>query len=369
MSNRLSAFSAHIPPDLLAQLLDLNIRTVADFILTPPIDLLTRLPRGSTSLGELTDCIESVAQEVAAAGVNGEEMYEAEMLRAAEMDGEDVRAGIAELDALVGGSFGGAVGGRVIEVSGDKGGGKTALALHIALNHLAHYERAAAIWLDTTGELSPGRITQAYPAHTGPAAGTALERLHISLAFDLDTVYNVLDSLRSVLQDMRRWWPSCRSLRELARSQSLCILVINTSTNANGSNPSSVFAETTRKPALGPSFTFLTDTTLWVAHPPPPSERDSDPFLEDPSEEDKSVVNPAEVRVVEVFRSSMSVSWPIIELILASCITDFEPPAAIPAADFHISKAAIILEVFPLVPPILHLTTRGHGGSSTARPI
>ncbi|KAA1467710.1 hypothetical protein DENSPDRAFT_832817 [Dentipellis sp. KUC8613] len=336
MSNRLAAYSAHLPPELLAHLLDLNIRTVVDFILTPPLDLLARLPRGSTSLGELTDCIASVAQEVAAEGVNGEDMYEAEMKRVIEMDGEEVKAGIADLDALVGGSFGGAVGGRVFEVSGDKGGGKTALALHIVLNHLVHYERAAAIWLDTMGELSPARITQAYPAHTGPAAGTALERLHISLAFDLDTVYNVLDGLRSALQAATGNQPRprivvidaitpllgpqltgvtaqghatmvtfMRSLRELARSHSLCILVINTSTSANGPNPSSVFAETTRKPALGPSFTFLTDATLWVAHPPsppPPPEREYDPL----AEEQKGVENPAEVRVVEVFRSSVS---------------------------------------------------------------
>ncbi|KAL4267073.1 hypothetical protein AB1N83_000677 [Pleurotus pulmonarius] len=56
-----------------------------------------------------------------------------------------------------------------------------------------------------------------------------------------------------------------RHLRALAQSSNASVLVINDSTS-NGNNqlnPNAVFP-TTRKPALGPSFPFLTDATLWI---------------------------------------------------------------------------------------------------------
>ena len=70
--------------------------------------------------------------------------------------------------------------------------------------------------------------------------------------------------------------------------------VINSSTklgprNFPFGNSEAVF-ETTRKPGLGPSFTFLTDATLWL------SRRTSDPS-------DGSALH-----TVEVFRSRVSVS-------------------------------------------------------------
>lgn len=65
--------------------------------------------------------------------------------------------------------------------------------------------------------------------------------------------------------------------------------VVNTSTKCTPHNPDSVFASTDRKPALGPSFTFLTDTTLWLA--------------KRGSAEDGSATH-----VAEVFRSRLVVS-------------------------------------------------------------
>lgn len=73
-----------------------------------------------------------------------------------------------------------------------------------------------------------------------------------------------------------------RQLRSLARTYSLSILVrgktftrayshLNLLKVLNGTsasaphNPQSAFLTTTRKPALGPTFTFMTDATLWLA--------------------------------------------------------------------------------------------------------
>lgn len=41
--------------------------------------------------------------------------------------------------------------------------------------------------------------------------------------------------------------------------------VINDTSSSAPHNPYSLFGNTVRKPALGPSFTFLTDVTVWVA--------------------------------------------------------------------------------------------------------
>lgn len=67
--------------------------------------------------------------------------------------------------------------------------------------------------------------------------------------------------------------------------------VINASTKMLPRNPETVF-ETARKPALGPSFTFTPDATLWL------SQR--------PSEE--SADEAATTHVAEVLRSRISVS-------------------------------------------------------------
>lgn len=123
MSVRLSSLSSPLPPTLLQHLRDINVRTAADLILTPPEALLRLLPHGSTTLGEVLDCVESVTHQVAGEAVVGDALYEAALFHEAES--EDVMSGVDGLDALLGGSFGGTSGGRVIEISGDNGGGKT----------------------------------------------------------------------------------------------------------------------------------------------------------------------------------------------------------------------------------------------------
>lgn len=73
--------------------------------------------------------------------------------------------------------------------------------------------------------------------------------------------------------------------------------VINNSTrmgprNTGSANPEAVF-ESDRKPALGPSFTFMTDTTLWLSRRPPGEQQEEG----------------AMVHVAEVFRSRNTVRW------------------------------------------------------------
>jgi hypothetical protein len=118
----LSTFIPPLPETLVANLSVLNIRTAPDLIFVSPAELLRRLPRGSITFTELTHCIAHVTQAFAGPAITGDKLIE-------ELDAltqlESVRSGLPVLDGLVGGSFGGASGGRVIEISGSSGSGKT----------------------------------------------------------------------------------------------------------------------------------------------------------------------------------------------------------------------------------------------------
>ncbi|KAI0046565.1 P-loop containing nucleoside triphosphate hydrolase protein [Auriscalpium vulgare] len=343
MSIPLAAITPPVTPELLAALAALNVRNTYDLIFTPAPTLLRQLPSGTITLGQLKSLIARATAISAAPGVTAEVLYATESVKYVE--DKQVRSGVRALDALLGGSFGGPGCGRVVEVSGDAGGGKTALALHIVLHHLAAHETAAALWMDTTGDLSPARLTSVLPFHASGAAATGvLERLHISQAFDLDAAQEVIRHLRTALattpdmsprprilvidtvtpligpqlsaissQGVSHYTPIAfciptnqlghaamttfmRLLGNTARTFGLAILVLNNSTALKppGPNPASCFAATTRKPALGPSFAFLTDATLWLAHAPPGFSAETEAA--------------GEVRVAEMFRSRVSVS-------------------------------------------------------------
>jgi len=127
MSVRLAALDPPFSDALLKLLADVGIRTAPDLIFTPPAAILSGLPRGSTSLADLTDAVARVTAQVAAEGASGEQLYAASRAAETEEGGAHMRvaSGVRDLDVLLGGSFGGAACPRVIEVAGESGGGKT----------------------------------------------------------------------------------------------------------------------------------------------------------------------------------------------------------------------------------------------------
>jgi hypothetical protein len=176
----LSTFTPPLPESLVANLSALNIRTAPDFIFVPPAELLRKLPTGSITFPELTRHIAHVRNAFAGPALTGDQLIGELEARAGL---PSVRSGLPDLDGLVGNSFGGASGGRVIEISGASASGKTvrqhtslspapndvnlnvlwmddfkALALHIILHHLELHPTDATIWLDTTGNLAPARL-------------------------------------------------------------------------------------------------------------------------------------------------------------------------------------------------------------------
>ncbi|KAI0300774.1 P-loop containing nucleoside triphosphate hydrolase protein [Russula brevipes] len=281
---QLSTFTPPLPETLVANLSALNIRTVPDLIFVPPAELLRKLPTGSITFPELTHHIAHVRSAFAGAAATGDQLI-GELEARSRLP--SVRSALPALDALVGDSFGGASGGRVIEISGASASGKTALALHIVLHHLESDPTDAALWLDTTGNLAPARLaTLASRSHHEPAAhAELLTRLNIASAFDtataarsieaLDTEFDassqpesrprrfrivVLDTVTALLgpqlsgissQGHAEMTMFMRLLRTAAQEHGLCILVLNDATGAG-------------RPALGASFTFMSDATLWL---------------------------------------------------------------------------------------------------------
>ncbi|KAI0741913.1 P-loop containing nucleoside triphosphate hydrolase protein [Daedaleopsis nitida] len=331
---RLQQFSPPLPPDLVQDLQELGIKTDTDLLLThDPLAVFSKLPPGhGISLKQFREILTQVTGIAAAAPTDGNKLLERETKRQEDIfaDHSDLLLGVPDVDALLGG-FSPPM---LVELSGDTRSGKTGVALQVALRHLTRNQHASALWIDSSGEFSPERVAQLLDQLGGPYASTALERLQVSLAFDIEAVHDVLESVRQSFSAATATQASAhgpvasaavtrcividtitallgpmlsatssqghaimttfmRQLRSYADAFCLTVIVVNGSTRIGPRNPDSKNAEavfeTDRKPALGPSFTFMTDATLWL------SLRE---LREGESEDSDSTIH-----VAEVFRS------------------------------------------------------------------
>ncbi|KAI0715829.1 P-loop containing nucleoside triphosphate hydrolase protein [Cerioporus squamosus] len=313
-----------VPPlgaDLANALQEIGIKTDTDLLLAhDPLTIFAKLPAGhGVTLRQFRDILAQVTELAAAPPVYGDKLLEQEMKRQEDIYADDMLLGVPEVDALLGGF-----------------NPPRALALQLALRHLARTANSSVLWIDTGGEFSPERVALLLEQLEGPYSPTALERLQVSLAFDIEAAHEVLEAVRQALsaaqdhgemdegssasplircividnitallgptlsatssQGHAIMTTFMRQLRAFADLFSLTILVVNTSTrvgprNPHATNTESVF-ETARKPGLGPSFTFMTDATLWL------TRRSRD---ERDGEADSTM------HIAEVFRSRLTV--------------------------------------------------------------
>ncbi|TBU41488.1 P-loop containing nucleoside triphosphate hydrolase protein [Dichomitus squalens] len=322
-----------VPPldtEVVQALCSVGVKTDSDLLLAgEPMDIFAKLAPGhGIGLKTFNEVVAQVAQLAAAVPVYADKAFQLETKLTEEVLDDGVLLELPELDNLLGG-FGPP---RVIEFSGDTGSGKTALALHMAIRHLSFVEDSTVLWIDSSGEFSAERVSTIIPRMEGPYSATALQRLQVSLAFDIEAVHEVLESLRqsistahnegykvprlviidtiaSLLGPMLSATSSqghavmttfMRQLRALAELSPLTVIVINSSTRLEPRNPESRNSEAVfemrRKPTLGPSFTFLTDATLWL------SRRDPDASGESRAG-DESTLHTAEVLRSRITRS------------------------------------------------------------------
>jgi RAD51-like protein 3 len=118
---RLSNLIPSIPADLVTCLGAIDIRTETDLLFSAPtFDIFRRLPRGTISLQELIDYTDVVAELCAAPSISGYDLLSLE--NESQRNAVELTSGNQELDDFLVGLSGG----HVIEISGDRGTGKSA---------------------------------------------------------------------------------------------------------------------------------------------------------------------------------------------------------------------------------------------------
>ncbi|TEB25150.1 P-loop containing nucleoside triphosphate hydrolase protein [Coprinellus micaceus] len=266
---RLSSFIPTISAETVSHLEEYGIRTDSDLLFTPLFELYRRLPRNTLGLQDLAGLCTTVTGLSAAEAILGGDLLETELLG----------VGDGRIDELLRG-LGGK---RVIEISGDRGTGKSTLALNIALNHLLEHPNERVAWVDTLGDFSPAA-----------ACDILRSSMQVSLAFDTDTLHSVLDELFEytaasdpprilaidaiapllgpILSGITSHGHALMTdlmlrLKTIANESRCTVLVINNATLKEPYDASKTNQE--RKPALGPTFTFMTDTTLWLSQKAP----------------------------------------------------------------------------------------------------
>ncbi|KAF8525856.1 hypothetical protein BU17DRAFT_83362 [Hysterangium stoloniferum] len=278
-----------LPEGIHQGLLGAGIVTTHDILFSDISQLYQRLPSGLLSLRELSELRSDAAARVAAPATRGDELFTQQEER--ETIREECLCGVEKIDALLGGF------GRygVTEIAGDKKSGKTGLVMNIVIRHLASHPTHTACWIDSGGEFDIERAAEIVQLHNGPGRETALDRLNIIQCFDIATAHQTLEDLQVSLAAEREITPRTRFLiidpitpllgplltatssqghavmvtfmrqvASLARIYSLTALVTNNSVQSHPENPYSAFSTTVTKPALGPSFTYLSDDTLWL---------------------------------------------------------------------------------------------------------
>ncbi|KAK0204577.1 P-loop containing nucleoside triphosphate hydrolase protein [Desarmillaria ectypa] len=274
---RLSTLVPSIPLEIVTLLENNGIVTDRDLLFhESALDIYQKLPRDALTLPQLRAFIARVAELLSAPGICSADLPDSPHLK--------LLTGVAELDALTDGF----ARSQIVEISGDRGSGKTAFALNLAVRYLQVQRDSVALWIDTRGEFSPERAYRTQ-ASIDFEALDVLDRLQVSVAFEIEAVYEVLwalptlqlrvgcifiDSITPILGTNLNAVSSqghaimsgfMQQLRALAQARSLKVFVTNNATALRGDDSLSVFEWTTKKPALGPSFSFMSDSTLWLS--------------------------------------------------------------------------------------------------------
>ncbi|EIN09827.1 P-loop containing nucleoside triphosphate hydrolase protein [Punctularia strigosozonata HHB-11173 SS5] len=288
---RLQALQPPIPSELVDALDACEIRTDHDLLFgASTADIIRRSPPGTISYQALQALRASIQKSASAAGARGSDLLIADQARRATCT-FPFTFGVEVLDELLR-SLETAC---VVELSGDKGTGKSLVALHLILQLLCRNPQASALWVDTTGDFAAEEVSDIIAGFDSEAKATAAQRLQVTLAFDVEAAHDVLDTLQQLISSERMpgehirivvidsitpllgpglsavssqghavMITFMRQLRSLARSLSASILIVNSASSARANYVIPASIPNNKKPALGPSFTFTTDTSVWL---------------------------------------------------------------------------------------------------------
>ncbi|GAB1525131.1 hypothetical protein RhiTH_008288 [Rhizoctonia solani] len=177
-----------------------GIKTTHDVLFTPLGELLNRLSGAEDIL--TTDIIElqdEIAAVCAVPGIRGDELLENEVLAAEAMKPYSFSAlGVKSVDDLLGETL---YGPYVVEISGQTGSGKSAIAMQVALRRLAYDPDASTLWVDCSSDFSVERAKRICQNLELDEATTTsvLSRVQIIISFEIDEFQNTLDSIEASL--------------------------------------------------------------------------------------------------------------------------------------------------------------------------
>ncbi|KAJ8509132.1 hypothetical protein ONZ45_g8659 [Pleurotus djamor] len=283
-----------LPPPLVFSLQEIGCGTASDFLQCSSETLILRLPPGTISIRGLEEYKTRVIEALSTVGTTAQTLLASPPPGDPENNSRSLLlTGCMRLDKLLHG-FSGA---NVLEISGDKGSGKSTFIINIILRHLEANAESRVLWIDTTGDFIPAlavRILSQLGQTPGREPALCLDRLELAQAFHLEAVYDVLensattqqlpiscivvDTVTSLLspalsavsaQGHLIMTNFMADLRSFGKKYGSTIFVVNNSVATHRAQPNLEAVLTTpRKPALGPTFTFLTDATIWITREP-----------------------------------------------------------------------------------------------------
>lgn len=122
-----------VPPPaqtFLSALGKIGVRTDSDLLFTaPPVDIFRKLPPGTLSLHEFNDFVRRVAQQAAAPAIRADVLLVQEKTKEEADLIAEPNTGVKCLDELLGGL----APPRLVEVSGDRGSGKSVCVVPLTM--------------------------------------------------------------------------------------------------------------------------------------------------------------------------------------------------------------------------------------------
>ncbi|KAG8860259.1 hypothetical protein FRB91_004047 [Serendipita sp. 411] len=197
----------------------------------------------------------------------------------------------------------------VVEIAGPLGSGKTSLITHLTLKYLMDCPESSATWIDTLGGFSPehaNRTKEKLESRFKLQGADPLTRLEVVPCTELSSAYDILEGVVSQVEENQMskfivvidpitpllgpglsatsskghalMITFMRHLSTISETHGVLFLVANTATRIRRASvteqaglsdhsmsrpfdPTSSFAY---KPSLGPSFTYLTDMSLFI---------------------------------------------------------------------------------------------------------
>lgn len=296
---RLSTIT-ELPPAFVAFLEEQEVKTDSDFLSVTSVDIIRKLPQGTSTLGRISYYKTAVARASSAPGFSGRTLLQS--TPSISPKGSTKRwPSLTPVSPTLSPYTG-----RVIEVSGDSDSRKSEFILNVALANLSSDAKMTVYWVDTMGDWLADHASDIADQISGNGVPACLDRLRWSLVLEVEQIYDILeeiaasaksnedtpagigylviDKITSLLGPLLTssscqghvWMAELmRHLRAIAKAYSITVLVLNDNTSRSLSHDTGVLPKI---PALGSAFTFLTDATIWIS-PDPQQRSPPDPHL------------------------------------------------------------------------------------------